>query len=143
MIPIPIIIPHHNSEPSHCPNCGQIEHKIEVCKHCKYEYPKETWSPKPLIFAILTVIFIAGLIIIGNWYLKNYTNVFYEVDFKVEYKTEQTVRIDTFVWYRPFTSQIIYSQIGVYVATDNLQRYKDSMTVECNKIINVHKINQK
>ncbi len=47
----PIFIP-VQSHTDHCPNCGHVENKIEVCKHCKYEYPEEDMS----VFEVLGMI---------------------------------------------------------------------------------------
>lgn len=33
-----------HSEPKKCPKCHKEEDKKEVCKHCGYEYPKNTES---------------------------------------------------------------------------------------------------
>lgn len=38
MIIIPIV---HSHPPATCPKCGQPEHIVETCKHCRHEYPAE------------------------------------------------------------------------------------------------------
>lgn len=36
----PVIIP-IRSEPERCPKCREIEHKVEVCDNCNYQYPED------------------------------------------------------------------------------------------------------
>lgn len=32
-------MPGKRTEPKLCPKCGNVEDKMELCRHCKYEYP--------------------------------------------------------------------------------------------------------
>lgn len=74
MFPFIFFIPMGSrSEKETCPNCRKPEDKMEVCKHCHYEYPEEssTWLGIVLGWVavaglILGAVFLAPQVAIGN-----------------------------------------------------------------------------
>lgn len=73
---VPIII---YTEPDKCPNCMQIEHKITICGHCRYEYKNNEDIPAwqyilAVTFVIIVLVFILFIImLIADW-TSNFNN---------------------------------------------------------------------
>jgi len=57
----PIFIPMASIEPNRCPECKNVEKKVEVCKHCGYEYQVEKTS-------FLEGFIITLVILFGIWF---------------------------------------------------------------------------
>jgi len=70
----PIIIP-VNNETDECPSCGKEENKIEICKHCGYEYKEEPISLIGSILVLLIIFVIAWVaVVVLSWLFANYDN---------------------------------------------------------------------
>ena len=62
---MPIII---RSEPDTCPECKQIEKKIEICAHCGHVYPDEGLTKKDVVIVIfMLLIFLWIVITLTSW----------------------------------------------------------------------------
>lgn len=57
---IPIIV---NKEPAKCPNCGQNENNVLICRSCKYEYPDEKFTNWDGVKIVLIAMFVAWITI--------------------------------------------------------------------------------
>lgn len=58
-----------------CPSCGKNENKIEVCKHCSFEYNEEpiTFLEK-LIAIIFLILFIWLILTLMYWFFINFND---------------------------------------------------------------------
>lgn len=65
------IVTIYDHEPIRCPECGKIENKIMICKHCKHEYEDEDedntkWYEWIIPICISILIIIINIKINGN-----------------------------------------------------------------------------
>ena len=58
----PIIVP-IMVEDDKCPQCGKDEERMEVCKHCGYEYKPSECSFWGIILTVLTMIFLVWMFV--------------------------------------------------------------------------------
>lgn len=70
----PIIIP-VNQKPEYCPGCHLAAEKrsVEICAHCKYQYPEEKLTVLDYILVPVALFFIFVLLIIGCVLLARFT----------------------------------------------------------------------
>lgn len=64
------------SDPDKCPKCSKEEDVVQVCKHCRYEYPEEECNAWAIALGIAILILILAISswvvsIIGTWFLES------------------------------------------------------------------------
>lgn len=78
MPPIIFIPPPGSVRPQRfCPSCHKPENKIEVCSHCRYEYPED---PVPTFVIVIAWLTIFGAIA-GFFFLPTFISLTGEVNF--------------------------------------------------------------